>query len=217
MDALLTAVSSHSWLAVSALVIGLLVRLLKSDTWGPTLPAKYRPWAALALGCASAVLEKVMAGASWQTALVDGLGSALAAVAGHDLVVESLLGGKELPVPGLMKNSPPPMPTFFGMTLFHTFAVFSTLGVMTCACSWLQQPQNVGMVAKDVACVIQHDTDPPAKIVAECNLVGDALKEVAAIVNESRASKARFAAAVRCDAGPAPDAGVPVYVPMVGE
>lgn len=94
-------VKSHAWVPLSSLVIGLILRLSKSDaTWlflaRFNIPAKARPWAALALGVASGVLEAVVAGTAWPTALVGGVVSALTAISGHQLFIESARGGKEI-------------------------------------------------------------------------------------------------------------------------
>lgn len=104
-------VAQHKWVAVSAIVIGLIVRLLKSDTRLPTVPPRARIWLALGLGVASGVLEKVASGTTWTTALVDGVSSAFLAVVSHEAVIASLRSGKEFPVPGLMVEGAAPSPT----------------------------------------------------------------------------------------------------------
>ena len=86
---------AHKWLGATALVIGFLVRLLKSDTPLPTLPARFRPWLALGLGALSAMVDSRVNGTDWRTALVAGLGAGLVAIMGHDTVVESLRNGRE--------------------------------------------------------------------------------------------------------------------------
>lgn len=90
----------HAWVPLAALVIGLVIRLSKSDaTWAFlarfNIPVQARPWAALALGVASGVLQAVTGGASWAAAIVGGLLSAVMAITGHELFVESLRGGRE--------------------------------------------------------------------------------------------------------------------------
>lgn len=91
------------WWAVAALVIGLVIRLLKSDVKIPiNIPAPYRVWIALGLGIVAGACNKVASGMTWRAALLWGLGAAIAAIVGHETLVESLRRGKELPVPGLM-------------------------------------------------------------------------------------------------------------------
>lgn len=104
-------IAQHKWVAVAAIVIGLVVRLLKSDTKLPTVPPRARIWLALGLGVASGVLEKVSTGTTWTNALVDGLVAALLAVTSHEAIIASLRSGKELPVPGLMVDGKAPSPT----------------------------------------------------------------------------------------------------------
>lgn len=120
---------SPSWLGVAALVIGTMIRLLKGDpavSWFPpflparwrTLPPAWRPRVALALGVASSVVEKRAQGAPWPAAAVGGLLEGLAAggvaIAGHEVLVESLRKGRELGESRLnyvkrMSSRPPPM------------------------------------------------------------------------------------------------------------
>lgn len=95
---------SHKWVAASAVAIGLVVRLLKSDTKIPiNIPAAYRTWIALGLGIVSGVLDKIANGTPWKDAIVGGLGAAFTAIVGHEMLIESMRGGREIPVPGLMK------------------------------------------------------------------------------------------------------------------
>lgn len=80
--------------------------------------------------------------------------------------------------------------------------VLSALLALVLGCSWLSSPsgaQTVGLVAKDVLCVLDHDNEPIAKIVSDCSLVGDVTEEVTAIAN---ASRARRGACLATDAGP---------------
>ncbi|WP_394844032.1 DUF4231 domain-containing protein [Pendulispora brunnea] len=96
LDELLTLAAQGKWIVVGAIVIGAIVRLLKSDTPLPTVPSQWRPWLALGLGAVAGILQAVAAGTPWQKALIDGLVSALTAIAGHDLLIESLRGGREI-------------------------------------------------------------------------------------------------------------------------
>jgi hypothetical protein len=106
MEAFLALVTDHQWPAAAVVVIHGLIRLMKSDTKFPiTIPRRLRAWAALGLGACSGVLEAVVAGTPWRDALCGGAISALLAMGGHNLVVESILQGSELRVPGLMKKT----------------------------------------------------------------------------------------------------------------
>lgn len=89
-----------AWIGFSALAIGLLVRLLKSDTPLPfTVPAKWRPVLALVLGLLSGVLHALSTGVPWRDALLGGLSAGVAAIVGHDVGIESLRGGVEVGAP----------------------------------------------------------------------------------------------------------------------
>jgi hypothetical protein len=118
MEELFTLIAQHNWVAIAALVIGFLVRLLKSDTKLPiTLPAGVRPWLALVFGAGAGVLEHVMSGMSWGEALTGGLVAALTAIAGHDTLVEGLRGGREVPLPGLTRKQDGPTITRTNATM----------------------------------------------------------------------------------------------------
>lgn len=104
-------VGQHKWVAVAAIVIGLLVRVVKSDIKIPiNIPPAARPWLALGLGLLSGVLEKAATGRTWTSAIVDGVVSAVIAMVAHDAVIGGLRGGKEIPVPGLMIPGAAPGP-----------------------------------------------------------------------------------------------------------
>lgn len=91
-------VAGHEWLALSALIIGALVRIMKSETFaGPLarIPAKWRPVIALGLGITSGVIDAIVNGTKWQTAVVSGLISATIAISAHEVGIETLRNGKE--------------------------------------------------------------------------------------------------------------------------
>src|SRR5688572_24126051 len=102
-DELVALIERRAWVPAAALVVGLLVRLMKSDTKLPIdIPPRARAWVALGLGVLSGVLEKVATGRTWTSALVGGLVTGALAIVGHDTLIMSLRRGRELPVPGLM-------------------------------------------------------------------------------------------------------------------
>lgn len=101
---LITLALDHQWLALSAVVLGGVVRVLKSDTKLPiTVPAEWRPWFAFGLGQVAALLQFVVNGVGWKEALTTAIGAPLVAIVGHWLGVEVLRGGKEVPLPGLTR------------------------------------------------------------------------------------------------------------------
>lgn len=82
-------------IALLALIVGAVVRLLKADKLNemlatlsiPAIPKAALPWVALSLGFAGAVFDSAMGGAEWGAALVDGLNGIVAgalAVAGNE-------------------------------------------------------------------------------------------------------------------------------------
>jgi hypothetical protein len=107
-------IAQHKWVAVAAVIISLCVRLLKSDTKIPIdIPPQYRVWLALGLGGAAGALDKLTAtgdDVTWTSALVQGLIAAAVAIVSHNVVIDSVRGGKEFVVPGLTKTNVPPGP-----------------------------------------------------------------------------------------------------------
>lgn len=91
-----------TWVAAAALVIGAVVRVLKSDSPLPEwlhVSKQWRPWLAVALGIVAGVLDAVAMGTPWADAVAKGVLASVGAMAGHHLVIEKGRGGKELPVP----------------------------------------------------------------------------------------------------------------------
>lgn len=102
LTALLAAVGGHKWLLVSALVIGTLVRLFKSDSplpFGIAIPARWRGWAAVGLGVVAGVLNAMVNGTPLRDALLQGVAAAIGAIIGHDLLVAGLRDGREFFTP----------------------------------------------------------------------------------------------------------------------
>lgn len=101
-------VVGHKWVALAAILIGLLVRLLKDDTSTipVVVPAKWRPWLALGLGLVAGALDRVATGTPWGEALIAGAIAGLLPVVGHQYLIESLRGGQELG--GVKPEAPPP-------------------------------------------------------------------------------------------------------------
>lgn len=109
--ALTALIEQHKWVPLAALLIGLVVRLLKSDTKIPIdIPPRWRIWLAFALGAVSGVLQAITTGTPWRAALAGGLASTTLAVLGQNVVVDSLRGGKEFVIPGLIKPDVAPSP-----------------------------------------------------------------------------------------------------------
>lgn len=118
-----TFIAEHKWVALLALLVGGLVRLLKSDVPGPVVVPRLRAPLALAFGMLSSGLERVATGVPWVQAFGDGLGAGIFAILLHVLIVESAMGGKEPfrktlnailgPIAAFlesMKDPPPPPP-----------------------------------------------------------------------------------------------------------
>jgi hypothetical protein len=100
-----------AWLPLAMLVLNwVVVRYGKSDTGGYRIPRRLRPWVPVALAIVASAVAKFGAGASLadalRTAIVGGLGPTVA----HELLVESIRNGKEIPVPGMRPVEAPDLP-----------------------------------------------------------------------------------------------------------
>ena len=126
LDLVMTWITLHKWVMVIALVVGLLVRLMKSDskiiTLLPTPLQRWfaitwvRTWYALILSAVGGWAAIVLGGGDWRSALEQALVAFTLAVLGHQTIIEGMRSGKEIPVPGLTHSTtplplPPPTPT----------------------------------------------------------------------------------------------------------
>ena len=99
---------ANAYLLLAAFSIGLFVRALKSDTKIPfEIPSRFRPPVAALLGIVAGGLEAVAKGMPFQDALRQGAIMGLVTILGHFLVIDVIRGGKEIPLPWLMKDTPP--------------------------------------------------------------------------------------------------------------
>lgn len=87
---------SVAWVVGNALITGGIVRALKGDTFLPYVEARYRPFAAIGLGTLGGTIEGMVMGRPLPEAIALGLVSSTLSIAGHELGIESLNGGKEL-------------------------------------------------------------------------------------------------------------------------
>lgn len=101
---LITMALDHQWLALSAVVLGGVVRLVKDDSRLVTIPAHVRPWLAFGLGAVAAFLQFLVEGVGLKEALTTTIVAPLLAIIGHHLGIEMLRGGREIPVPVLTKK-----------------------------------------------------------------------------------------------------------------
>ncbi len=90
-----------------ALLIGAIVRALKSDKIPINIPPEYRAPLALFLGAFGGVVDSWAGDTVLWKGLLMGVAAGCVAVAGHDVVVEGVRGGKE-PFSGKLK--PPTLP-----------------------------------------------------------------------------------------------------------
>lgn len=104
VDLLVSLALEHKWLPALAVLVGFLIRLLKADVRGPSIPKKLRAPLAFALGFLAGTLQRKSAGARWPEALLAGLLTGCLPILGHRVFIEKLRKGLELPIPGLMKD-----------------------------------------------------------------------------------------------------------------
>lgn len=90
-------------ITIDTVLIFLAIRFVKDDKRF-AIPTRWRLPLAFALGLVGSVVARACAGAAsgmtWRQAIGDGLLSACLAVVAHETGIETLRGGKELPIPG---------------------------------------------------------------------------------------------------------------------
>lgn len=182
------------WVAAAALLVGAVVRLLKSNTLTialanlglPPIPKRVLPWVSLAFGVASAILDVKLQGTAWIEAIAKGLIAGVAAIAGHELGVESMRNGKELLVLGVV--------LVFGAS----------------ACTPQARWAVADLLASKIACAVAHQDLTTEQIVVQCAIEPQDVDRIMAIVGESRAASARASAEAAARAGTCSgDAGAP--------
>lgn len=164
-----------TWLGMLAVLVGFLVRLLKTDALNtflgrfglPPIQKSALPWLALALGFAGSVLEAKTRGAEWMAALmagVWGIVSGTVAVAGQETLpavagaihpkVANVMFGKEMPAGKAPSVKPPPM-----MTLMLCLAL--AFGSVGCAAIASALPTVISAVVDGMSIIdqIQHFVD----------------------------------------------------------
>lgn len=96
---LVDLLANNKWLAATALAIGIVVRLMKTDVkFTPSIPPRWRPLVALGLGIVGGVVDAAARGTPWRRAVLGGVVAAGVAIATHDVAIASLLNGRELKV-----------------------------------------------------------------------------------------------------------------------
>src|SRR5258708_9430967 len=98
--AIVAALRAHQWMLVAAFAIYAVALLAKQGwlgTWFQThLPPRALPFISPIAGILFLSSSEMIAGKPWLNALVDGLLAGFLPLIGHELVVESARGGKEL-------------------------------------------------------------------------------------------------------------------------
>lgn len=205
---------SHKWIPFASLAIGLLVRLSKDDVkpW-PNIPARWRVWYVFALGVASAVLEKVvLPGATWESALYDSLAAAIAALIGHQTIIASLAGGKEIPIPGLMKKASLPRiihddeitapPSKVGgkgppsgPSVLSVIAIGVICALTQDACTAQQRESFLkDTFADKLRCGMQNLDLPSDELLKRCLVNGDDVDRFLALIGDAKVKMAERAA-----------------------
>jgi len=214
-------IEQHKWVPLAALVIGLVVRLLKSDTKIPIdIPPRWRVWLAFGLGIVSGILETVITGVPWQSAIIGGLVSTALAVLGQNVVIDSLRAGKEFPLPGLIIPGTQPAPdkpvtirpppndkNSGGPPTIPPMAVGMLMMLLLAGCGVFFKALD--LAADKAKCVVENQDLPDKAIFVKCAIQDP--EKYLDLLAESRAStrKAleRQAAAQNCSTSTRVDAG----------
>lgn len=167
----------YGWIGLIGLLIGLIVRIVKDPKIPIPLPPRARPVLALVLGVVMGALESIAGGRSWQDALYSGAMAGIVAILVHVFGIESVMGGKEVPLPFLALGrpapgstpKPPPLPCLvaFGLVLGCTPAQREALipVIEHAACDIAEGASRggdaQGMV--DVVCSLLNPEHPTAR------------------------------------------------------
>jgi hypothetical protein len=174
------------WISIAAFLVGLAVRLVKTDGMKialanlglPPIPTRALPWIALVLGGIAAVLDARVGGDSWEAAAKAGVIAASLAVFGHEL-------GSG--VPGMKKL----------LTVALMLGAMSTLT----GCAWLQKhgPSIVEIFADKSKCALQNMNLPNEEIIKRCLLTPEDIPRIIPLLGTARMEAAKEAADARND------------------
>lgn len=173
LTTLLDAAGSGKWILFAALIVGLLVRLLKSNpTLAEKVPARARPFLAVGLGIVSGVLTKVVSGTTWRVAIIGGVAAGAFAILGHQFVIEGIRNGKEIGESVLKTADTPPTPpiAIFAMIASVSIAIAS----WSIACSNPPSAKTVkddALTAADLFCVATSTFLDVAAVSEACHIV----------------------------------------------
>lgn len=191
---IVNALTSHSWVLLGALLIGLFVALAKQSQLGAwiasKLPKTAIPLYAPLLGVLGMSAAEVIAGGSWQKAVIDGFNAGILAVFGHELLIEGLRKGVEI-VPaaktppsdgaGSGKSEDKPTDTAvtkpalkialrLGLLAFGTSSFF-TIVVATIVSSCTPQAKSAAIDLTDAVCKQLESQPEPTWVVFSCEIV----------------------------------------------
>ena len=117
-DYIVTLLEQKAWIPLAAVLVGLFVRLTKSDrfaAWFPiNVPPQWRAALALGLGLVAGAISEFAKSGNWKSAIVGALLAGLMPIAAHDILIEGKRGGRELGEPkGRLAFSKGGAPFFF--------------------------------------------------------------------------------------------------------
>ena len=112
---IIAAFQAHQWVLFGALVVGGFIAFAKQgwfSAWVQSkMPSAAIPYYAMGLGVLAMMATDLSTGKTWQQAITDGLMAGMTAVFGHQLLIESARGGKEIvPTAKWAKPAPPAAP-----------------------------------------------------------------------------------------------------------
>jgi hypothetical protein len=110
VDTFVQLLRSHAWIAILSILVGILVRLSKTDVawfkWN-TKP-EHRAFWAMGLAMLGAALDRLASGGTWYDAIAGGVVAGSGAIATHEVVVNGMRRGRDFGVPRSMLPPPPP-------------------------------------------------------------------------------------------------------------
>ncbi len=168
------------WVAAAALLVGAVVRLLKTDMLTialanlglPPIPKRVLPWVSLVLGVGSSILDVKLQGTDWPSAIAKGLVAGVAAIAGHELGVESARKGKEL--------------LAIGCVFFMTTTITG--------CAFLRAHAKDALDVAQIGCIIANQFQPDSKVAEICQIADDYFEPMQKVLADARKKSDEVAA-----------------------
>jgi hypothetical protein len=214
------AIQNHQWALLAAIVIYALTAAMKQGWLGSTLaklPKRVIPLVPTVLGVVCVTSGELIGHQLWPMALANGLLAGFAPILGHELLIESARGGKEVVPKRIMNGSnppvvasvrhrssaPPPGAAMVALALFLSFSLAAWVGssrsapdlipAVGCTPAERQEAKTIidwVLSGAQLFCIEQTNFTTSAEVAQACKIDLQASPDVQSYLDQLLAQKA---------------------------